>query len=204
MYGKNEEVSYASYDLLWGQGHYQELRFVLVKWKDATSILVSTDLSLSPTAIIELYAKRFKIESMFREMKQQIGGFCYHFWSRSMPKLNHRAKKGSPDPLSDITDPDDQKKILGCIKAIEGFMVCSSIAMGIVQLISLRESENDNLQKLRYLRTQSKNVPSEGTVMYYIRKNIFRMLLQNPHSFVTRFIRERQEGESGAIGDSAA
>jgi hypothetical protein len=31
---------------------------------------------------------RFKIESTFREMKQVIGAFSYHFWSKSTPKLN--------------------------------------------------------------------------------------------------------------------
>jgi hypothetical protein len=46
-----------------------------------------TDLTLAAVDIICLYSYRFKIECTFREMKQVIGAFDYHFWSKSMPKL---------------------------------------------------------------------------------------------------------------------
>ena len=77
-YGEKKEVEYYCIDLLWGLKHYQKIRFVLVKWDGTTSILVSTDLTLPATTVIELYAWRTKIESMFRELKQQLGGFGYH------------------------------------------------------------------------------------------------------------------------------
>ena len=79
MYGKKETVQYLCLDLLWGTKLYKKLRFVLVKYAKSSAILVSTDLSLNPVLIIEAYAHRFKIECTFREFKQQIGGFCYHF-----------------------------------------------------------------------------------------------------------------------------
>ena len=72
MYGEQQEVSYYCTELLWGQKLYQELRFVLVQYKGSKSILVSTDLTLSPKRIIELYAYRFSIEELFREFKQQM------------------------------------------------------------------------------------------------------------------------------------
>ena len=93
MYGEKQEVTYYCTDLLWGQKLYQELRFVLVQYNGSRSILVSTDLSLSPKRIIELYAYRFSIEELFREFKQQIGGFAYHFWSKAVPKLNRFSRK---------------------------------------------------------------------------------------------------------------
>ncbi|WP_237690763.1 hypothetical protein [Paenibacillus caui] len=52
IYGKEETVHYLCLDLLWGQGLYQELRFVLVRFGDQLSILVSTDLTLEATDII--------------------------------------------------------------------------------------------------------------------------------------------------------
>ncbi|MGW8958588.1 transposase [Paenibacillus sp. NPDC055715] len=70
LYGKEEEVQFLVLDLLWGQGWYQELRFVLVIHLDRCSMLVSTDLSLAATAIIGLYGYRFKIECTFREMSK--------------------------------------------------------------------------------------------------------------------------------------
>ena len=203
-YGEKKDVEYYCLNLLWGMKHYQRLRFVLVKWDGITSILVATDLTLQPTTIIELYAWRAKIESMFREMKQQIGGFGYHFWTDSMPKLNHYARREAPDPLSQVTDVADQKRILDCIRATEAFVTCSCVAMGIVQLISMKEYGRGSIRKIRYMRTPSKMKPSEGTVMYYFRRNLFSMLLKHPDSFVTRFIRERQDGTSDDTMDDVA
>ncbi|MFB5763952.1 hypothetical protein [Paenibacillus medicaginis] len=104
LYGKEEIVSFLCLDLLWGQGLYQELRFVLVRHGDRLSILVSTDLALEATEIIALYGYRFKIECTFREMKQVIGAFGYRFWSASMPKLNRYRRKGEADPLEQVTE----------------------------------------------------------------------------------------------------
>ena len=204
MYGEKQEVSYYCTDLLWGQKLYQELRFVLVQYNGSRSILVSTDLSLSPKRIIELYAYRFSIEELFREFKQQIGGFAYHFWSKAVPKLNHFSKKEDSDQLEAIVDAHKRDLILGNIKAIEGFVLFASIAMGILQLIALDGRSAQSAKKIRYLRTASPQCPSEGTVMYYARKNIYSFLLQHPDSFITRFIRERQEENGGSSGKRAA
>lgn len=77
MYGKMEQVQFLCKDLLWGKGLYQELRYVLVKY--ATFQAICTDTSFSPEQIIRLYSYRFKIESCFRELKQVVAGFLYHF-----------------------------------------------------------------------------------------------------------------------------
>ena len=84
MYGKEEEVRYYCSQLLWGDQWYQNLKFVLVWLGGVKTILVSTDLSLTPVEIIELYCHRFKIECAFRELKQVIAGFSYRFWSKYM------------------------------------------------------------------------------------------------------------------------
>lgn len=203
-YGEKKDVEYYCIDLLWGLKHYQKLRFVLVRWDGITSILVTTDLTLPATTVIELYAWRAKIESMFREMKQQLGAFGYHFWTKAMPRLNHYARREAPDPLSHVTDPRQRKQILDCIRAMEAFVTCSSIAMGIVQLISMKEYGRGSIRIIRYLRTPSKMKPSEGTVMYFFRRNLFSMLLQHPDSFVTRYIRERQSETSDDTMDDVA
>jgi hypothetical protein len=86
LYRKEKEVKYYCADLLWGQGLYQKLRFVLTEMDGMKSILVSTDLTLEPEQIIRLYCYRFKIECSFRELKQTVAGFSYRFWSKAMPK----------------------------------------------------------------------------------------------------------------------
>jgi hypothetical protein len=193
MYGKEETVEFLCLDLLWGQGLYQELRFVLVQWGDRRSILVSTDLTLDPTDIIELYGHRFKIESMFREMKQVIHAFSYHFWSKSMPRLNRYRRKDDPKPAEQITDEQDRNNILLTIKAIEGFVMFACIAMGMLQLISVRYSGKVPHMFFRYLRTPSKSVASEATVRAYLRRSIFLLFARNPRLTVTQIIRSKQD-----------
>lgn len=193
MYGNEETVQYLCLDLLWGQGLYQELRFVLVRWGDRLSILVSTDLTLTATDIIELYGYRFKIECTFREMKQAIGGFSYHFWSKSMPKLKRYLKKGESHPVEQVIDETERTRIRQTVKAIEGYVMCSCIAMGLLQLAAVRYSGQVPGLFFRYLRTPSKTVVSEATVMAYLRTSIFRLFARNPQLSITKIIRSKQE-----------
>jgi IS4 transposase len=66
------------------------------------AIYVSTDLELDPIKVIELYAVRFSIEETFRELKQRLFGFAYHFWCKSLPKLNRFAKAGDISNMHEV------------------------------------------------------------------------------------------------------
>ena len=197
MYGTAKQVEYYVTDLLWGQGLYQELRFVLVKYDGLRSILVNSDLSLSPEQIIEIYAHRAKIEDCFREFKQNLGGFGYHFWTKSLPKLNHFSRKEELDPMTTVLDAHDRRKILKNIHATEGFVLFACIAMGILQLVSLSDTFAEAVIEKRYLRTPSNKNPSEASVMYYLRKSFFLLLLNDPDSTITKIIRGRQDQPPG-------
>lgn len=192
IYGRNQAVLYKHMDLLWGQKLYQKLRFVLVEYDGQRSILVSTDLTLTAVQIIELYSKRFCIENCFREMKQQTGAFCYHFWTKALEKLNHFKKKDAPDALQKVTDCNAQRKIIEKVQSIEVFVQISCIAFGILQLLAVQEATEGDLSRLFYTRTKAKSRVSEARVRWYISWQINHLLLQNPDSFITKFIRERQ------------
>lgn len=192
LYGKKESVSYYVVNLLWGQKLYQELRFVLVRYQGKECIWVSTDLDQDPETIIRLYSYRFKIECTFREMKQVLDGFSYQFWSKSMPKLKRYAKKDEPHPLESITDAQERKRILKTIQAIEGYVMCSCIALGLLQILSMHFSKQLNRSNIRYLRTPSKKIVSEATMACHLRKSIFHSLGKNKYLSITRIIKSKQ------------
>ena len=192
IYGRNQSVRYKCMDLLWGQKLYQKLRFVLVEYDGQRSILVSTDLTPTAVQIIELYSRRFCIENCFREMKQQTGAFCYHFWTKTLEKLNHFKKKEAPDALQKVTDLKAQRKIIEKVQSIEVFVQISCIAFGILQLLAVQEATEGDLSTLFYTRTKSKSRVSEARVRWYMGWQINHLLLQHPDSFITKFIRERQ------------
>lgn len=193
LYGKQEDVRYLCVDLLWGQGLYKMLRFVLVEYNNTRTVLVSTNLMLEPLDIIQLYGKRFGIEMMFREMKQVISAFGYRFWSKHMPKLNRFKKKTEPEPIEQVTKPYAQKRVKLAVKATEGFMFCAVVATGLLQMTALRFSDTNELTNLRYLRTKRRDIASEATIADFLRKNFFALLHRQPDLPLNQIISAKQE-----------
>jgi len=152
IYGVEREVRFLSKTYLWGKGLYQALQFVLVEYEQTHAILVCTDLTVSAEDIITAYAYRFKIEAMFREMKQHIGSLFYHFWTNAVPKLDRYRRKGADDPLTQVKDGHEQQRIIKTLKAIEGYVMLS-ITMGIIQMLCLRYEGKIRVSDFRYLRT---------------------------------------------------
>ena len=188
LYGKKEAIRYYCTDLLWGQKLYQELRFVLVEMDGVQSILASTSLALDPLSIIRLYSYRFRIECTFCELKQQVGAFCYHFWSKYMPKLSYYQKKGEPAPMEQVEGEKPRRKVLEAVRAIEMHMALSCIAIGILQNLSIYFIGKVNSNQIRYQRTPSRGRVSEATLMHYFRKHFFRLLGQKPELCITQII----------------
>lgn len=200
IYGRIENVEFLAIDLLWGQGLYQELRFVLVKYGSTEAILVSTDLTLSPESIIEIYSFRFKIECTFREFKQNIAGFAYRFWTSAMPKLNRFDKNiHRTDNLEAITCDKQKTDIVNTFNAIEGFAMFAVIAFGLVQMVALRFGKEINDSSFRWLRTIRNNTPSEATTIDFLRKSIFILFQPSPHLGISNLIRSVQ---SSTVDDS--
>ena len=61
-----------------------------------------------------------------------------------MPKLKRYAKKDEPHPLDNITDSQEHKGILKTVQAIEGYVMCSCIALGLLQMLSMHFSKQLN------------------------------------------------------------
>ncbi len=109
-----------------------------------------------------------------------------------MPRISHFQKKDAPGPLEEVTTPQGRKQVLMAAKAIEMHMMISSISMGILQILSIRFIGKVDPAELRYLRTPSRRRVSEATLMDWLRRNIFRLLLTTPHSPVSRLILDAQ------------
>ena len=191
--GKDRMTQLFSVDLLWGKGLYQKLRFVLVREGESRFLLVSTDLSLSATDIARLYLCRSGVERMFREMKQQIGAFSYHFWSKSMPRLKRFLKKTAPLPLESVTSPKDRERIVKTVRATELYALISSIAMGILQILSVEFDSPETRAELRYQRTPAGERISEANLMRYLRQRIFVFMALWPDNSITQLIRSVQK-----------
>jgi hypothetical protein len=205
VYGDDKTVLYFCIDLLWGRGLYQPLRFVLTVIDVKKSILVSTDLTLTPEQIIKLYCRRFKIECAFRELKQVVAGFSYHFWSKVMPKLQKfKGNDVNQEILENVDCSNRRKLIRSTVNAIEGYVQISVIALGLLQLIGLMFGRDINYGSGRFMRTVSNVTPSERTVADYLRKNIYMLFRFFPNFALTSIIRAQQSKYFDASEDSLA
>ena len=204
LYGKKHLIRYYSVDLLWGQGLYHELRFVLLEYDNVQSILASTDLTVAPLDIVQLYSYRFRIEHTFRELKQELGGFSYHFWTKALPKLSHFKKKSDPDPIAQVTDPKKRRRICQAIRATELYALLACIAMGILQALSIDFSNGVFSEPLRYQRTPAKRNPSEANMMVCLRQRIFSLLAFHAQNEIPRLIFSTQTAVDDGFRDAAA
>lgn len=158
LYGERKTVRCLCVDLLWKPVE-SLLRFVLVRDGTRCYILMSSDLCLSAATIITIYSYRAKIEVMFLVLKHLLGAFCYHFWSKALPKLK-RDKKHDYSTLSDR----QQQKVRQTYEAIERFVNVAAIALGILQYLSLTVPSSIWQDYHGWLRTYSSNLPSEQVV----------------------------------------
>ena len=98
IYSEIKTIKYLCLDLLWKP--LGDLVVLIIDGNDQY-ILMSSDIKLSPENIITIYSYRCKIELSFKFLKHIFGGFYYHFWTKSSPKL----KNGSID-LANLTKDD--------------------------------------------------------------------------------------------------
>jgi hypothetical protein len=169
IYGEAKTVAYYCENLLW-KPIDDLIRFVGVIDGEHTYILMCSDLNLSPTEIITVYAYRWKIEIMFFALKHWLGSFAYHFWTRAFPKL----KRGDTLDVTTCT-PEVCQQLAQTLDTMERFVNLAGIALGLLQYLALTHGAQIWQSYYGWLRTYSSSVPSEAVVQNVIRTEFFAL-----------------------------
>ena len=176
LYGKMVVLKYRSIDLYWDCPH-NKVRFVLAVWPEGNQIiLLSTDVTLSPTEILTAYSWRFQIEVTFRSFIQLLSGFSYRFWMKDMT----RTKRWPIDLILTQHKEKKQQLFQRKIEAFERFVLVNAIALAILQLKRLEMPTAVWKGFPRWFRTlPSHGYPSEQIVLLTLQEHRERILAKS-------------------------
>ena len=187
VYGQLETVQFMSEPLLWKPlGDW--VLFIWAITSRGPILLMSSDLTLSPTTALELYCVRTRIEIMFAMLKTLLHAFCFRFWTKALPRHPRR-----PRANRHLQAPGAEHchTVEFCWNAYERFVLCAAIAQGLLQLIALRFETQVWQQHTLYLRTQSRSLPSERTVKQVLVPEVLKQFVNLP---TNRIIAKIQRG----------
>jgi hypothetical protein len=188
VYERREKVKYLVLDLLWKPVKGM-LRFVLVETSRGRMILITSDLSLDPLVVLELYCRRTTVETMFNTLKHTLGAMAYHFWSRYLSPASRRPKKRQ----SQKQRTSCPRKTQNTLSAIEKFVNLQLLVLGMLQLIAKKYPVQVKRAACCWLRTVSSSTPSE----FITRMALTQVLTSNLWGFgkdwIVQLIREKQE-----------
>jgi len=187
IYGRMEKISLLHLNLMWKPTHGL-ICFVFAKTSRGPIVLMCSNLEQDPVAAIELYCMRTRIETMFEMLKHVLHIFQCHFWSKSMPKHSRKPKSNktlqSPQPVG-------VKTVQACWSATERFVNIGAIALGLLQLIALTFSSEIWNKFDAFLRTRSRDIPSERTTKMVIANLLIRDFLNLAPTAIMREIRTK-------------
>lgn len=172
LYGKTTKVQYLCFDLIW-MPVKRVVRFVCVETNSGRCVLMSSDISLDPKDIIMIYALRFKIETSFKEQKNDMGCFAYHFWTTALPKRKKWKQVDLP------TDIQLQKRIAKAKQATNTFVCLNTIATGILTIMAFSHSREIWRFYPGWVRTLRSTIPTIAATKLTF-SHVF-------HSFLPRF-----------------
>jgi len=200
IYDKTETIRYLTVDLLW-KPIKGTLRFFLIESSHGSMILMTNDFALTVEKAIQLYCPRFTIEIFFDALKNLFGGLKYHFWSKYLSASSRRPlknKKESPVSMN-------QEKTKNTLATIEKFVLIQIIAVGTLQLLSIKFPKEIFEKSDCWMRTFSGFIPS----LFITRIALMNIIFSNLISFVKNPImqliiaKQKRHRYNGGIGNVA-
>ncbi len=203
VYGeKNVKIQCQVRDLLW-RPIGKTVRFVLVIHPTrGQCILMSTDMSLSASEIIQLYGLRFKIEHTFKQSVRVVGTFSYHFWMKAMKPLRRRSGNQYLHRESDFY----RQAVIRKMHAYHVFVLAGAISQGLLQYLATAHPKQVWKTFGSWLRTIRPGVaPSEFVVATALRQSFPEFLAVNAEdNNLAKFIVERQDLDRSILYGIAA
>jgi DDE superfamily endonuclease len=174
VYGHVETVSYLALNLLW-KPIKAPLRFIFARTSRGPIVLMCSDLASDPLMALALYCARVRIETLFFMLKNVLGAFAYHFWSKRLPRHSRKPKKNATLQ----TPPKEHlETVRRTWQACERFAMLGCVAVGLLQLVALKFHDQVWDGFSLFLRTRSRALPSERTVKTVLGQE----LIQNFHN----------------------
>jgi Transposase DDE domain len=170
VYGESDViVRYRKLDLMW-RPVARIVRFVIVHHPArGTIFLLSTDLSLEPLQILQLYGYRFKIELGFRQAVHVLGAYAYHFWMADMKPV----RRGTGDQYLHRTSDTYRQAVRRKLRAYHVHVQLGCIAQGLLQHLALNHTAAVWHCFRSWLRTMNPAMPpSELIVANVLRSSI--------------------------------
>jgi len=199
VYGALEEVSYLALNLLWKPtGGF--IRFIFALTSRGPIVLMCSDLKMPPVTAIELYCLRVRVETLFAMLKHLIGAFRYHFWSKGLPRHSRKPRKNQH--LKQPTKENVQQ-VQSCWECCERFAMLAAIALGLLQLMALKFSPQVWGHFQTFLRTRSRQIPSERTVKDVVGRLVLEDFVGVAPSATMQEIRDRFLADEKGASDSS-
>jgi len=170
VYGEHDvTVRLRVLDLLW-RPVGRIVRFCIVHHPvRGTIFLLSTDTTLEPLEMLELYGYRFKIELGFRQAVHVIGAYAYHFWMTDMKPV----RRGSGNQYLHRTSEPYRQAVRRKLRAYHVHVQLGCIAQGLLLHLSINHTAEVWRCFRSWLRTMNPALPpSELIVANALRSTI--------------------------------